>query len=722
MMKRHIALFFAMLISMVAISDESAELREKLASMKGDARIKTYQRLYKLSQATDDVNYQLRCLYDLLHETQQQHNAKEEAMARQLRIDFFYNNAWNDSVFTYAHEDLDFMRKHNSDPYWYFNTWNMLVSTYSFDGQLTTGLEEAQRMFDDAVARKSDYGKGMAYYAMGDVYANMNNYEEGADAYKKSLDLLLSSVSVDTLSLKVSDIFSNYGDVLETTHRYSEMHELTGKWKQFLNTYFQKKERRSNKYVYDNRWGYYYLACAQAALGQDSLDRADKMLTEVKKRVYADDEFLNLSWLYYRAQLCLRKGWNEEALALNTMRTHFLDGIEDKAEQIRVRQQRAEILKKMGNFEEAAELYREMYVINDSTNTHDMRRQLTEMSTKYQVGELRAQQAEQQMRNTIIISAIIVVALAIFIIFRIRAQRRLAQAHAKLEDAHGKLLTAYDQLEETTIAKERIESDLRIARNIQMGMVPQTFPQREDVDLYASMTPAKEVGGDLYDYLIIGNYIYFCLGDVSGKGVPASLFMAMARNMFHVLAQQELQPADIATKLNNTLSEDNETSMFVTMFIGKADLRTGHLDFCNAGHNPPVLIHDIHHAGGEGTEANCEFVEMIPNAPIGLWPELDYEGEEIADISGKPLFVYTDGLNEAENQQQEQFSDERLLDILAHTTFENSEQTVELLHAEVEKHRDGAEPNDDLTMLCLMVKPQPPVKTEESKTEEKKTE
>ncbi|MCR5180780.1 MAG: SpoIIE family protein phosphatase, partial [Bacteroidaceae bacterium] len=289
------------------------------------------------------------------------------------------------------------------------------------------------------------------------------------------------------------------------------------------------------------------------------------------------------------------------------------------------------------------------------------------MNTKYQVGELRAQQAEERTRNTIIISVIVFLALTIFIFFRIRSARRLKQAHEKLEDAHekledahekledahSKLLTAYDQLEETTIAKERIESDLRIARDIQMGMVPHTFPQREDIDLYASMTPAKEVGGDLYDYLLIGNYLYFCLGDVSGKGVPASLFMAMARNMFHVLAQQELQPADIATRLNNTLSEDNETSMFVTMFIGKVDLRNGHLDFCNGGHNPPVLIHDIHAAGGEGTEASCEFLEMIPNAPIGLWPGLEYEGEEIADISGKPLFVYTDGLNEAENCQHD---------------------------------------------------------------------
>jgi len=557
MIRRYIAILFAMLISMTMIAEQTAELRKLLSTQKGEQLILTYAHLFNLSLSTDDVAYQQKCLNDWLQETQRQHNVKEEIIARQVRLDYFYNNSWNDSIFVYAPKDLEFMRNHNGDPYYYYNTWNLLVGAYNFNGQLTTGLEEAQRMFEDAVAQKNDYGKGMAYYAMGDVYANMNNYQEGADAYKKSIDLLLETLP-DSLALKISDIFSNYGDVLEKTHRYADLQQLTVKWKQFLETRFSIKAANSNKYVYDNCWGYYYLACAQTALGLDSLDRADIMLNEVKKRVYSEDEFLNLFWLYYRAQLCLRKGWYEEALALNTQRIRFLDGIEDNAEQIRVRQQRAEILKKMGRFEEAAELYREMYVINDSTNTHDMRRQLTEMNTKYQVGELRAQQAEQQMRNTIIISAIIFIALAIFIIFRIRAQRRLKQAHVKLEDAHekledahDKLLTAYDQLEETTIAKERIESDLRIARNIQMGMVPHVFPNREDIDLYASMTPAKEVGGDLYDYLIIDNYIYFCLGDVSGKGVPASLFMAMARNMFHVLAQQELQPADIAAKLNN---------------------------------------------------------------------------------------------------------------------------------------------------------------------------
>ena len=235
-----------------------------------------------------------------------------------------------------------------------------------------------------------------------------------------------------------------------------------------------------------------------------------------------------------------------------------------------------------------------------------------------------------------------------------------------------------------------------------MGMVPSRFPERPDLDLYASMTPAKEVGGDLYGYLLMpadkpedeADKLYFALGDVSGKGVPASLFMAQATRLFRTLAAQGMKPAEIATRINDALSgEDNETSMFVTMFLGLLDLHTGHLVFCNAGHNPPVLL----------TEGRADFIEMIPNCPIGLWPGMEYEGEEIENIMDRPLFVYTDGLNEAENRQQEQFSDERLLDILANVPFVSSQQTIEMLRDEVEKHRDGAEPNDDLTMLCVKV-------------------
>jgi sigma-B regulation protein RsbU (phosphoserine phosphatase) len=126
--------------------------------------------------------------------------------------------------------------------------------------------------------------------------------------------------------------------------------------------------------------------------------------------------------------------------------------------------------------------------------------------------------------------------------------------------------------------------------------------------------------------------------------------------------------------------------------VGLVNLQSGHLMFCNAGHNPPVIGGGQHHG---------EFLEMLPNFPIGVLPGLQFQGEEIDSIKGRALFLYTDGLNEAENRQHQEFGDDRLLSVLRDTHFESAQQVVETLAAEVEKHRDGADPNDDLTMMCL---------------------
>lgn len=269
---------------------------------------------------------------------------------------------------------------------------------------------------------------------------------------------------------------------------------------------------------------------------------------------------------------------------------------------------------------------------------------------------------------------------------------QLSQSFGNMQQS---LVRYIEELKDTTAQKASIESELNVANSIQMSMLPNVFPDREGLDMYASMTPAKEVGGDLYGYLLKNDNLYFCLGDVSGKGVPASLFMAQVTRLFRTLANQQLSPSDICTHMNDALSGDeNPTNMFVTLFVGMVDLVSGHLSFCNAGHNPPVIGGGEHHG---------DFLEMKPNFPIGVLPGLEFEGEEIESIQGRALFIYTDGLNEAENREHEQFGDERLLDILRNTHFDTARQVIETLAAEVEKHRDGADPNDDLTMMCLRI-------------------
>ena len=256
------------------------------------------------------------------------------------------------------------------------------------------------------------------------------------------------------------------------------------------------------------------------------------------------------------------------------------------------------------------------------------------------------------------------------------------------------LVNYIDELKHTTAMQASIESELKVASDIQMGMIPRQFPpfpDRQDIDLYASMTPAKEVGGDLYDYFVQDERLYFCVGDVSGKGIPASMFMAITCNLFRMIAQQNRAPWEIATQMNAFLTRDNEQSMFVTMFIGMIDLRKGVLEFCNCGHNAPIL--------------DGKFLDIKDtNQPLGLWECKAFNGEVIEDIRDKQLLIYTDGLNEAENMQQERLGDERLLELMADTSHLDSEQIINKLKAAVINHRAGAEPNDDLTLLCLSVK------------------
>ena len=331
----------------------------------------------------------------------------------------------------------------------------------------------------------------------------------------------------------------------------------------------------------------------------------------------------------------------------------------------------------MGNNQKAIAMADSITSVLDSAIVRWRNSDAMELATIYDTQGKEAQIAQKQAALTRLwwIATMVVLGLVIlsFIIYTIY-RRRITKMQA---------------------VQERIESELRIARDIQMSMVPSLFPEREGLDMYASMTPAKEVGGDLYGYLLQGDKLYFAVGDVSGKGVPASLFMAQATRLFLTLAKQGMMPAEICTRMNDALSgDDNENSMFVTFWLGLVDLTTGHLDFCNAGHNPPVIGGGEHHG---------EFLDMIPNAPIGLWPGLEFEGEEIDTIKGRPLFIYTDGLNEAENPQNEQYGDDRLLEFLRNTHFDTAQQVIEALKAEVETHRNGAEPNDDLTMMCLKV-------------------
>ena len=510
------------------------------------------------------------------------------------------------------------------------------------------------------------------------------------DAYQQHLGFIHKQASSDAYRLAIiglTNICYNYSDLCDFNNLLFWANRYDS-----LVTCYNKTGLATENYT-DKQHGRSCVFRAKALEGLGKKDEADKAFAEFRKTHYSqtpDGAILAVDYQMFA------KKWKEAADSwsyLDEFRKQFSDDYSLENIQLTFLKKYESNLM-AGRKDTAMATAMDILAHLDSTINASGRTDAIEQETvRKKEAEMTAEKErleEQQWWTRLAVMAVLIIALIIYIFIHNRMAARLKKAHEQLK-------VAYDQLEETTAVKERMESELRIARNIQMSMVPSVFPDVKGLDMYASMTPAKEVGGDLYNYLLLGGKLYFCVGDVSGKGVPASLFMAQATRLFLTLAKQGMSPAEICSRMNDALSgNDNETSMFVTFWLGLVDLTTGHLTFCNAGHNPPVI------GGGEN---HGTLLDMIPNAPIGIMPGMEYINEEVETIKGRPLFIYTDGLNEAENKENEQFGDDRLLDILRYMRFSSAQQVIEKLGDEVEAHRNGAEPNDDLTMMCLQIAP-----------------
>ena len=258
------------------------------------------------------------------------------------------------------------------------------------------------------------------------------------------------------------------------------------------------------------------------------------------------------------------------------------------------------------------------------------------------------------------------------------------------------LVKYIEELKKTTAQKASIESDLRIASEIQMGMLPEKFPTRadhNDVQLFASLTPAKEVGGDLFDFYFRDEKLFFCIGDVSGKGVPASLFMAVTRSTFRTVSAHESMPDRIVTTMNKTIADMNKTFMFVTLFVGVLDLPTGRLRYCNAGHDAPLLV-----GAGVG-ELPCD-----SNIPVGFKPKWKFSLQETQIFTGTTIFLFTDGLPEAMDANKTLFQMERVNDVANRALAKQQQephQLISLMTEAVHQFVGDAEQSDDLTMMAI---------------------
>ena len=252
------------------------------------------------------------------------------------------------------------------------------------------------------------------------------------------------------------------------------------------------------------------------------------------------------------------------------------------------------------------------------------------------------------------------------------------------------------ELKRKTMEQERTNGELRIANNIQQALLPTTEESQtitEDVCVEGRLIPAKQVGGDLYNTVVRDGKLFFCIGDVSGKGIPSALIMAVTQVLFRNLASRENNPAHIMKQLNEAACRNNKSNIFVTLFIGVLDLPTGYLCYCNAGHELPIL---------PGQSAT---LEAKPNLPIGLFEDFDYEMETLVMQPGSSLFLYTDGLTEARNAKGKLFGRDRVVQMIEACGSMEPKQLVETVISKWHQFIGTTEQSDDLTLLALNYAP-----------------
>lgn len=281
---------------------------------------------------------------------------------------------------------------------------------------------------------------------------------------------------------------------------------------------------------------------------------------------------------------------------------------------------------------------------------------------------------------------------------KVKPNNEIRMLRNNFEQMQHELSNYIVNLKQTTEQKVSMERDLRIAHDIQQGLLPQKFPpfpDRKDLDIYGIQIPARTVGGDLFDFFMRDDKLFFCIGDVSGKGVPAALFMAIACRLFRHAGRNTTDPVEIVTAINDELSNGNEQNMFCTMLVGVLNMADGQLQLCNAGHNAPIYIHN----------GACAFQELKVNIPTGAFENFIYQGESMQMEPGDVLFLYTDGVTEAENTAKELYGDDAALAAVSANADQDMQSLSEIMLTGVRAFANGAEQSDDLTILCLKFRP-----------------
>lgn len=579
------------------------------------------------------------------------------------RAFYYYRHDIQDSAELLTNEVKRYARKYNSPKHYYW-IWNMQIDYLSLKHYYQSALEQLQLMYEEAKAENSAEGLVQSYFSLSKTYERLGNYKQ---AY--SYDSLLVAFSIQNVpeTYNLDAYFRHSVDMLCKLKRYDEIPAIIKLGRSYC-------KRESQGYAMDCAEANYYLAINQPRSAEPFVRNIEyafgsrpttfqytKTLIEYHMAVGNYQEALDIIDNYYNVSKLTTYDFGPQYYSC--------------------------LLQIPSRHDEGIAFAEKYFAYRDSISQEIQQARFDEFSAKFQLDLIKRQglEANNRLINKMFAAAVILLAvMTTMVIFLFTTRRRLR-----------KTLNAYDTVSDSF---QQVETDIRGAQLLQYDMLKTeypAFPDRKDIDVYANMLPAKEVSGDLYDYFIYNDKLYFIQGDVSGKGVTSSLFMAITLSSFRSFAKGLNTSNEIVSMLNRAVIDNNDLMMFVTVAVGILDLKTNQLDFCNAGHNLPVL------AIKEGGLTNIRKLDIEPGLAIGLDPDFEYKNVTITFTPGSKLLLYTDGLCEAENEKQQQYGETSIVQAFAFHAAKAPKEVSEHIMNNVSEFVQNTEQKDDLTILII---------------------
>ncbi len=403
-------------------------LRHALPKLEGKERLQALYKLYNLYYYTGDTKMERSSISELRAEAERQDDVKMQATARIALLYYYYNTSQDDSLLAEWPQQQQFMLKH-ADWKPFYDCWILIVNHYIFTRQSNTALREVKRMYEDAQQRENNYGLGLASYGMGNAYMDIGFHQEAIQAYERCINTLKNS-TLGTSTLL--DVYPYYCSVLSEVKNFQRMLEITDLWREYLDSHQSELGLDNGKAVNSSYYTYYYNSRATALMGLGRIPEAEELMMKAYEATKDVKDNSQLTVFYNMGQLYMKKGNYQKALDFNTRIINTYSDPNDPSGLLMLQKQRAEIMLLSHRYEDAANLYKQVYLLADSLNLNDAKNQLNEFNTLFKVDEMERENQQAHTRHVSTILVIIIIALVLIGLLGIYFMQRLRQKNHEL--------------------------------------------------------------------------------------------------------------------------------------------------------------------------------------------------------------------------------------------------------------------------------------------------